>query len=261
MNRIEKAEFLQIKYLFDKFITLYPTINAVISNEQDGFVYSDTNRNNLFICAKFGWSLLITDGSIEMSTFFSFIKANNEIPDYIHLYAPSNTFISYIKNNWPKYKLRKRYQLKYLNRTPTYNYTKVLPSGFSLVKIQDIDFSKLEIFKFDLDKRYWNSKDDFMKNAIGVCLVNLQNEPIAICYSICIADKVAEVEIFILSEYRGKGFGYIVAEYFLNLTIEKRVIAHWDTFTENTPSFELAKKLGFQKIQEYELISIFLRDW
>jgi RimJ/RimL family protein N-acetyltransferase len=136
-----------------------------------------------------------------------------------------------------------------------------LPSGFSIVKIQDIEFSELDIFKFDLGKRYWRSKDDFIRNAIGVCIVNSKNEPIAICYSICIVDNIAEVEIFVLTDYRGKNFGLIAARSFLNLTIEKGIIAHWDTFVANTPSFEMAKKLGFEKIQEYDLVSTFLRDW
>ena len=261
MNKVEVAEFPELKHKYYESVTKYPTINAVISNVQNGYVYSNADRNNLFVCAKFGWSLLLAEDATEISTLFDFLKANREIPDYIHLLPPNKALIKYIEGNWPKFKIRERCQLRYLKNLQTFDYKKILPYGFSIVKIQDIEFSKLDVFKFDLDKRYWQSKDDFIKNAIGVCLVNPNNEFIAICYSICIADDIAEVEIFVFPEYQGKGFGRIVAESFLNLTIEKGVIAHWDTFTANTPSLALAQKLGFQKIQDYDLVSTFLRNW
>lgn len=261
MYRIEVEEYPELKHKFYENIVKFPTITAVISNLQDGYVYADPKRKNLFIAAKYGWSLLLAEDQSEIGTLFSFLKSNLEIPDYIHLYPPNYTLINYIKVNWPKFKIRKRCQYRYLIETQSFNFRKTLPANYSLVKIQDIEFAKLDIFKFELDKRYWRSKDDFFKNAIGVCLMNSQNEPVGICYSISIAEEIAEAEIFILADYRGKGFGEIMSEAFLNLTIEKGIVAHWDTFIDNTPSLELVIKLGFRKIQEYDLVSTFLRPW
>lgn len=261
MNKVEVAEFPELKYKFYEFVTKYPFINAVISNEQNGYVYSDVNRNNLFICAKHGWSLLLTEDSTEIGTLFEFLKANREIPDYIHLYPPNKTLINYIQRNWPKFKIRARCQFRYLQNLPTFNYKAGLPSDFSIVKIQDIEFSKLDIFKFDLDKRYWQSKDDFMKNAIGACIMNSKNDPVAICYSACIVDNIAELDELVLSDYRGMGFGTIVFGSCLNLAIEKALIAHGDIFITNTPSIRMVIRVGLQKIQEYDLVSTFLRDW
>jgi GNAT superfamily N-acetyltransferase len=260
MNKIDTAEFPELKHRYYEFFNKYPSINAVISNEQDGFVYSDAIRNNLFVCAKYGWSLLLAEDPTEIGALFEILKSNREIPDYIHLYPPNKTLINYLEGNWNKYKIRKRCQFRYIKKLPIIS-KEILPSGFLVSKIQDIDFSKLDVFKLDLGKRYWRSKDDFIMNAIGVCIENPINEPVAICYSICIADDIAEVEILVLPEFKGKGFGRIISESFLNLTIEKGIIAHWDTFILNTPSFELVQKLGFQKIQEYDLVSTFLRNW
>lgn len=261
MQRIDVKDYPELKWKYYDDILKYPTINAVISNVQDGFVYSDNHRNNLFIAAKFGWSILLTEDECEIGTLFNFLKTNFEIPDYIHIYPPNYTLIKFIESTWPKYKIRKRCQYRYLEPTLVFNYKKILPVGYSIIKIQDIEFSKLNIFTFDLGNRYWRSEEDFLRNSIGVCLLNPQNEPIGICYSIATADKIAEVEILILSDYRGKGFGHMISQAFVNLTIEKGMVAHWDTFSDNIPSVELVSKSGFQKIQEYNLVSTFLRDW
>jgi hypothetical protein len=261
MNRVNEADFPGIKRGNYDIISKFPIINAVISNEQHGFVYSDNNRENTFICSKFGWSLFLNEDSTKIDKCFEFLRTNSEIPDYIHLYPPNSAFINYVKINWPKFKTRERCQLRYLKRLKTDNCEIKLLSGFSLINIQDINFSKLDAFKLDLDNRYWHSKDDFMRNAIGACIVNSENEPVAICYSVCIVDSIAEVDILVLPEFRNFFFGRIVSEAFLKLTIEKGVIAHWDTFTSNTPSLQLAIKSGYKRINVYELISVFLRDW
>lgn len=259
--RIDVPDYPELKRKFYNEIVRYPTINAVISNVQGGFVYSDIQRNNLFVATKFGWSILLVEDKSTINTLFDFLKKNLEIPDYIHIYPPNNPLIKYIESNWPKFKIRKRCQYRYLKHTQVFNYKKILPDGYSIIKIQDIEFSKLDVFKFDLGNRYWQSKEDFLRNSLGVCLMNSLNEPIGICYSIAIADKIAEAEIFILSDYRGKGFGQAISQAFVNLTIDNGIVAHWDTFSDNTPSMELVKRSGFQKIQEYSLVSTFLRDW
>ncbi len=261
MEKIDVAEFAKLKLKFLKYITKHPTVNAVISNTQFGNIYSDINRNNLFVVAKHGWSMLIAKDVNEIGSLFEFLKTNREIPDYIHLLPPNEDLIDYIKLYWPKYKIRERCQLRYLGSTPSFNQIMTLPQDFSLVKIQSVEFSKLQLFELEFDKRYWNSKDDFYKNAIGVCVVNKHNEPVAICYSICIVDRIAELEIYVLPEFKGKGIGQIMAQSFIKLSIDNGFIAHWDTFSDNVASFQLAKKLGFVEIYKYNMVSTFLRDW
>jgi len=261
MNKVYVADYSCLKQKFHDFIIRYPTINAVISNKQNGFVYSDDRQDNLFICAKHGWSLLIAKDDHHIGVLFEFLKRNLDIPDYIHLYPPNEFIINYLEGNWTKYKIRERCQLRYLQTLSKATNPDLNTSNFKLKKIQEVKYSKFDIFGLDLNKRYWQSKEDFIENAIGVCLLNEEGDPVAICYSICIVDQVAEVEIIVLPEYRGKRFGRILTNAIIELAIENGLTPHWDAFTANVASFELAKNVGFTAINTYNLVSIFLRDW
>ncbi len=261
MYRLEIGEYSEVKNIYYETISKYPVINAVLSKEQDGYVYADIKRENLFVCAKYGWSLLLAKDTSKMGMLFEFLKKNNDIPDYIHLYSPDKVLIDYIKQTWPKYKIRNRCQFRYYNHNDKLKILNNKPKYFYLEKIQNIDFLKLNIFNFDLDKRYWNSKEDFINKAIGVCLLNANKEPVAICYSICVVDNVSEIEIFVLPDYQGCGFGKLLTQYFLTLCINRGITAHWDAFNNNIASIELVKKMKFKKINEYTLVSTFLRNW
>ena len=86
-----------------------------------------------------------------------------------------------------------------------------------------------------------------------------QGEPVAICYSACVVDGIAEVDILVLSEHRGKRFGRIVSELYFNELVKRKLTAHWDTFIENSPSYILVQKFGVTLTQEYDLLSVFLK--
>jgi RimJ/RimL family protein N-acetyltransferase len=260
MYRLEIGEYSEVKNIYYETISKYPVINAVLSKEQDGYVYADIKRENLFVCAKYGWSLLLAKDTSKMGMLFEFLKKNNDIPDYIHLYSPDNVLIDYIKQTWQKYKIRKRCQFRYYDGNHNLKLLNV-PNGFYLKEVQKIEFSQLNIFNLDLENRYWNSKEDFIKKAIGVCLLNANNEPVAICYSICNVDNISEIDIYVLPKYQGSGFGKLVTQYYLHLCLQKGITAHWDAFTSNIASIEVAKKMKFRKIDEYTLLSTFLRNW
>lgn len=258
MYRLEIGEYSEVKNSYYETISKYPIINAVLSKEQDGYVYADIKRENLFVCAKYGWSLLLAKDKSQKGVLFEFLKRNNDIPDYIHLYSPDNVLIDYIKQTWPKYKIRNRCQFRCYGNIKKIND---VPKDFYLEKIANIDFSQLNIFNLDLEKRYWNSKEDFINKAIGVCLLNANKEPIGICYSICIIDNISEIDIYVLPDYQGFGFGKILTHYYVFLCQQRGITAHWDAFTNNIASVELVKKMKFKKINEYTLVSTFLRNW
>jgi len=51
----------------------------------------------------------------------------------------------------------------------------------------------------------------------------------------------------------------IVSEPFFNQTINHNLIPHWDTFIENSASYIMAQKFTLTLMQEYDLLSLFLR--
>ena len=264
LSRIEPSRYLEIKEVHHQVISQYPLINAVVSNIQAGFVYADASRQSFYIATKSGFSLFNLPDAGSASTcnheFFEFLRRTRDIPDYIHIYRPASSFQGYIEANWDKYKIRERAQFRYHHKDSTANYERLLPPNYRIANIQAVSFEQLEAaFKLELAHRYWNSKEDFLHQAIGACILNEDNEPAAICYSACVVDGVAEMDTLVLPAYRGRRFMRIVSEPFFNLAIQRELTPHWDTFISNSASYIMAQKFELRLIQEYDLLSLLLR--
>jgi hypothetical protein len=132
--------------------------------------------------------------------------------------------------------------------------------GFRVTSIQEVGFDRLEnAFELDFGGRYWNSREEFLKGAIGACILNEKSDPTAVCYSACVIEGVAEMDTLVLPDYRGRRFMRIVSEPFFNLTAARSLIPHWDTFVSNKASYVMAQKFNLQLVREYDLLSVVLR--
>ena len=262
LSKIKPEKYREIRAAHEDLISQFPLIDAVVSRVQDGFVYADLSMDSVFISTKSGFSLLSTVGNIssDFAALFEFLKVNREIPDYIHIYRPANWFLQHLTANWDKHKIRKRVQFRNYKKTATFNYKKLLSPEYRIATIQDVGFANLEnAFKLDFGRRYWNSEVEFVTRAVGACILNENDEPVAICYSACVVDGIAEMDTLVLPEYRGKRFMRIVSEPFFNMTKERGLTPHWDTFISNSASYVMAQKFELDLIQEYDLLSILLR--
>lgn len=258
-SSIDRQDFSALKHKHYQLVSQFPLINAVLSGAQHGFVYADTGRDSFYVCTKSGFGLVSAPGALGKE-FCDFLLQNKEIPEYIHLYRPDTSFQQHLEANWPKFKVRRRVQFRNYNRNLYHEYKELLPAGYETTTVQELDFDQLEkAFGLNFASRYWDSKADFLDNAAGVCIVDEHRQPAAICYSACIVDGIAEVDTVVLPEYRGKRFLRIVSAAFFNQTINKNLVAHWDAFIENYPSYVIGQKFDLTQIQEYDLLSVFLR--
>jgi len=48
-------------------------------------------------------------------------------------------------------------------------------------------------------------------------------------------------------------------DFYFNELVKRKLTAHWDTFIENSPSYVIGQKFDLAQIQEYDLLSVFLR--
>jgi GNAT acetyltransferase-like protein len=262
LARLDPRQYPSIKEAGRDLIAQYPLINAVVSGTQNGHVYADRSGGCYFIATKSGFSLFHAADPAPGSdaAFFDFLRHNHDIPNYIHIYAPRHSFADYIAANWDKYRIRRRAQFRYFRNDTSYERDRPLPAGFRIAAVQQADFDRLEqAFKLDLGARFWNSKEDFLANAIGACILAADDEPAAICYSACIVDGIAEVDVLVSADHRGKRFARFVSEPFVELAVSKALTPHWDAFVANTPSYLMAQKLGMKPMQEYDLLSLLLR--
>jgi hypothetical protein len=260
IKQIQNGDYELLKNKFIESISFYPLINSVLSNIQDGFVYSNKSLDVLVVVTKSGFSYvkMVNNTEENFELIFKFLQNNKEIPNYIHLYEPNELFLEYIKNNWDKYKVRDRIQYRYSNRNHE-NIEDLLPQNYSWDYIQNISPDKLNVFELDLDKRYWNSIEDFRNYAIGACILDENKNPSAICYSACVVDNIAEMDTLVLNNHRGKGFMRIVSLPFFNIANEKNYITHWDTFVSNTASYIMGEKFEPDTRKEYQFLSILLK--
>jgi GNAT superfamily N-acetyltransferase len=261
LSAIDPKDFLEVKQKHLELVSQFPLINSVLSRVQHGLVYADAARDWVFVCTKSGFSLVSARGDAAVDQkFLEFLLQNKEIPEYIHLYRAAGSFPGYLETNWPKYKLRRRAQFRNYHRDRTYDDKDLLPAGYRIAVMQELSFEQLdEAFGLNFGHRYWDTKEDFLNRGIGACIVTEHGEPVAICYSACVVDGIAEVDVVVLPEHRGKRFLRIVSGPFLNQAISRNLVSHWDAFIENSRSYMMPQKFDMTLIQEYDLLSVFLR--
>ena len=260
---VEEDRYLELKALHQARITQHPLMNAILSGVQKGLVYESPDASAVLVCARSGFSLLSMAKKMPpgyCADFWHFLQGNNELPSYIHIYSPPASLVTHVTAKWDKHKLRRRVQFRCHRSLPTYDYERLLPADHSISPVQAIGCDRLEqAFNLRLCDRYWDSAEDFLAKAIGVCIVDPTDLPLAICYSACVVDGVAEMDTFVAPEHRGRRLMRIVSEPFFNLALTAGLTPHWDTFVANVPSYRLAQKFGLSPVHEYDLLSVVLR--
>ena len=259
LAKLEEGGYAEIKERYRELISQFPLINAVVSKLQKGLIYVDPVSSSSFISTKAGFSLFVCDESAN-GNLFGGLKDCLDLPNYVHIYSPPKSLAAYFEESATYSRIRRRSQFHRHDTTTLMEYEGLLPPGFSVARIQDVEFDRLEnAFKLDFGGRYWNSREEFVEGAIGACILNEKNDPTAVCYSACVIEGVAEMDTLVLPEYRGRSFMRIVSEPFFNLAAAKCLTPHWDTFVSNKASYVMAQKFNLHLCREYDLLSVVLR--
>ena len=128
---------------------------------------------------------------------------------------------------------------------------------FRIERISIQNFDKLLEFNLGLANKYWRSKLDFIKNGFGFCVFNDLGEPVSICYSACVANQTAEIDVATLPQFQNNGLASWVVNFFVKHCIENNIHANWDCFEDNHGSLRTAKRVGFIQVAQYNLLSIY----
>lgn len=243
-SRLEKDNYGKIP------LSGFPIIDSVISGSQQGEIYVDDSA--FFILHKSGFGFF--GGKKNPQEFFSFVKNNPQIPQYFHLYKAPQEFVDFLGNNPDfSYKLRARQQLRISAKAPEISET--LPQNFKIKKIDPSNFSALEIFKLDLENKFWNK--DFLENSFGFGVFDEKNLPVSLCYAAAISQNIAEIDIATLENHRKSGLATIATKAFIREALNRNMKPNWDCFEENFASLKIAQKLGFSLLQKYQFLSIY----
>jgi GNAT superfamily N-acetyltransferase len=94
---------------------------------------------------------------------------------------------------------------------------------------------------------FWDSADDFCMNGIGFSLLD-ENRLASTAYSAFILGYFLELGIETIEEFRGKGFAQYVCSALIDYCLDHGYEPVWSCKFENTASYKLAQKLGFEPV-------------
>jgi hypothetical protein len=92
---------------------------------------------------------------------------------------------------------------------------------------------------------FWENSEHFLKNGIGFSLFYM-NKLAATAFSAYLHDNFLEIGIETFNEFRGKGLAQYSCAALIDYCIENNLEPLWSCRLENTGSYLLAQKLGFE---------------
>jgi len=120
-------------------------------------------------------------------------------------------------------------------------------------EVEDIEIVRTNAVNFNnmtgyvIPKYYFFDDNDFLKNGIGFSLL-YKKQLAATAFSSWIIDDKLEIGIETAAEFRRKGFAEIVCEAIIDYCIANKYEPVWSCQLENSASFLLAQKMGFEPI-------------
>lgn len=257
MVELEQDDFRKILPLYQAEDKCLPLILAVIQQKQRGWVFVDQPDGPVSAMVITNFGFMQTFGAERSESFDAdlvnfFTRLDGHMPSYLLWYSPPPQWQSRLDVFAPE-RVRRRERARFIFHKQRADYLADLveaPLGFDLRLLDDDLIAKTDVFKLDIGSRFWASADDFLKNGFGVCLIK-DDEIASLCYSSCVVDGLAEIDIVTWDEYRGQGLAAMVARQFIRECIQRKITPTWDCFLSNVASVKLAEKLGFEQEQTY----------
>ena len=95
---------------------------------------------------------------------------------------------------------------------------------------------------------FWRSSEDFLQKGIGFCIMH-QGKLASTAYSAFIDGNRLEIGIETVDNYRGNGYALKTCIALIDYCIDNNFEPVWACRLENSGSYQLAKKLGFEEVK------------
>jgi GNAT superfamily N-acetyltransferase len=92
---------------------------------------------------------------------------------------------------------------------------------------------------------FWDNADDFVMNGVGFSLI-YNGQIASTAYSAFVQEEKLEIGIETTEKYRGLGFAEKTCSRLIEYCLERNLEPIWSCRLENTASYQLAQKLGFE---------------
>jgi RimJ/RimL family protein N-acetyltransferase len=252
---LNKNDFIKILPLYLKEEIIFPLILAVIEQKQPGWVFVDnpTHPASMMVVTKFGFMQFAGTEGFGDSITKLFESPKTYLPSYLLWYSPPLQIQKILDRVTPEH-VRRRERTRFIFKKQIIENPIECPAGFEVQWLDEELIKKTGRFKLDIGSRFWASTDDFLEHGIGACVMK-DGEIASLCYSACVVNNLAEVDVVTQEEYRGMGLAVVAAQNFMSECMRRGITPTWDCFVNNTASMKLAVKLGFEKKQTYLLYS------
>jgi GNAT superfamily N-acetyltransferase len=250
------TEVSQKEFSRTGFTTGFPLTDAIVNGSQDGKIFANKDDDsNAFILHKAAFGFIQLNES-HINGFVDLFEKDPLIPSYFHLYDPPSALTDELRNRPAVFNLRDRKRIRLIRREKV---TSAAGTDMTtkLQALNALNLDKLDVMELGIGSKFWRSREDFLANGFGVGLFDASGLSLAACYTACVAGGMAEIDIQTLPEHRGKGYGRMVTDAFVNMSLDRGVVAGWDCFEENSASLRTAMAAGFAVQRSYQFISIF----
>ena len=231
----------------------FPLIASVLHGTQRGQMFVDSNTSSIFVAgaSRFTWAVESNDG---LDGFLPALLASPDAiaPRYLLWYDPPARWAERLDAQPDK--VRRRPRVRWRLPAPIVDKARAEVSTRVEVRLLDAELAeRTSEVGIDLSS-FWSTKVDFLTRGVGVCLL-VDGRMASLCYAACVADRLAEVDIVTAPEHRGHGYAQMVGERFIDECRDRDLEPTWDCFLANEPSMRLAKHLGFEQRQAYDMYS------
>lgn len=237
---------------------------SVVEKKVNGSVYVDNTEapGTFYIIHPYGMSLLfgytdnadfnrkLTDHALntfKIRNKYEWLQANPEEWNYMISSLLGDNIIKF-KDNLPSSDNRKieentRVNFRF-NKEKFLDFrSKNLNKAYKILRTDKEMFKKMQ--GTVVPESFWNDADQFIRNGVGFSLI-FDNQVASTAFSAFIHDRQLELGIETISTCRGKGFAEYTCSALIEYCIDNGFEPVWSCRFENTGSFVLAGKLGFE---------------
>lgn len=95
---------------------------------------------------------------------------------------------------------------------------------------------------------FWRNNEEFAQQGVAFSLMS-GNEPVSTAFSAFVHEPQLELGIETRSQFQGKGLAQLTCTALIDYCLENNLQPVWACRLENTGSFKLAQKLGFEPVR------------
>lgn len=248
MCRLHRERYPQALSVYRSSEPFFPLVAAVLLDIQAGVVFTDhaERPTQFYVEHPFGFAQLFGEPNTRLEEALArylLFEPRFHAPKVrlYGVYVPD-----FLKPNHPNSSVSTRQRF---HPGTTYDTAGNLLSDFvhdsqvELVNANSGNLAEIEE-RFRVVERFWRTPDDFIHHAVA-SIALYRGQMAAICYSAATADQKAEIDVITLPKYRRLGLGKAAAAAFVQSCQRLKIEPLWDCFTNNLPSMELARTMGY----------------